>query len=200
MARHACRTVNVEFKPGDLAHHLEGALALGLLEVVAAHGLRGDVIGEIVPAHRLGAAPPEAEDRLAVDIGPCECHIGAGGDAARRVLAGERERDHAAHRGAVHEHAVEPDGVEQRGAVVGPALDRVALARHVRSPVSTGVEREQAEVLAKAVVDEPEVLTPEQRTAELQDDGLVLGAGELVVEADPVGERGVGHRCDLRIG
>ena len=44
---------------------------------------------------------------------------------------------------------------------------------------------------AKPVVDRVEVLAAEQRTAELKDQGRVLGARELVVQADivDVGER-----------
>ena len=71
---------------------------------------------------------------LPVDVGLCERDVGAGGDRPLGVLGGERDRDHPAHRGPVDEAPVEPDGVEQCRAVVGPALDRVLLARVVEAP------------------------------------------------------------------
>jgi hypothetical protein len=59
---------------------------------------------------------------------------------------------------------------------------------------SARVEGEQPEAgVAKAVVDEAEVVPAEEAAAELEDDGAVLGAAELVVEADAVVDLGVGH-------
>ena len=46
----------------------------------------------------------------------------------------------------------------------------------VRGAVAAGVEREQAEALAEAVVDEPEVVPPEEPAAELEDDWSILGS------------------------
>jgi predicted ABC-type transport system involved in lysophospholipase L1 biosynthesis ATPase subunit len=91
------------------------------------------------------------------------------------------------------ENSVEADRVEQTGRVGRPALDRVRLARVVRGPVAARGEREQPEVLAEAVVDEPEVVAAEEPAAELEDDRCVVGAGELVVETDSVLDLRVRH-------
>lgn len=96
----------------------------------------------------------------------------------------------------MHERALDPERVEQAGALVCPALDRVALDRAVGAPVARGVVGEKPEALAEAVVDHGEVLPPEQRAAELEDQGPILGAGELVVEAEVVHGR-VRHRSLL---
>jgi hypothetical protein len=147
--------------------------------------LRGHVVGELVPGHLLGHPPPDAEDRAAVEIRLRKGDVGAGGDRPLRVLRGERDRDHPAHRGAVDERAVEADRVEERRRVGRPALDRVGLARARRRAVAPCVEGQQAEAaLAEAVVDEAEVVPAEQAAAELEHDGAVLRAGQLVVEAD----------------
>ena len=92
------------------------------------------------------------------------------------------------------EHALETQRVEQLGAVVRPALDRVPLARARRGAVATSVEREQAEaVRAKAVVDEAEVVPAEETAAELEHDQAVLRPGQLVVELDTVVDPCVRH-------
>ena len=93
----------------------------------------------------------------------------------------------------MHQHAVEADRLEQPHAVLGPSLDGVALARVGGRAVAPRVERQQAEAPAEAVVDEPEVVPSEEPTAELQDDGRVLGARQLVVEPDTVVDLGVRH-------
>jgi hypothetical protein len=93
----------------------------------------------------------------------------------------------------VDEDRVETDGVEQAGRVVRPAFDRVLLAGMIRGAVPAGVEREQAEALPEAVVDEAEVVASEESAAELEDDGRVLGSGQFVVEPDAVVDQGVGR-------
>ena len=77
--------------------------------------------------------------------------------------------------------------------VVCPPFDRVLLAWMIRRAVTARVEREQAEALAELVVDEAEVVASEESAAELEDDGRVLGSGQLVVEPDAVVDKGVGH-------
>src|SRR3989442_15701518 len=63
----------------------------------------------------------------------------------------------------------------------------------VRGAVAAGVEREQAEALAEAVVDEPEVVASEEPAAELEDDRSILGPRQLVVDPGPVLDLRVGH-------
>jgi hypothetical protein len=55
-------------------------------------------------------------------------------------------------------------------------------------------------VLPEAVVDEAEVVAPEEAAAELEDDGRVLRAGQLVVEPDAAADLDVGHALLLDIG
>src|SRR5205809_5197905 len=81
----------------------------------------------------------------------------------------------------------------RRRSVAGPAFDRVRLTRMGRGSVAAGVEREQAEALAEAVVDEAEVVAPEQPAPELEDHGCVVGPRQLVVEPNPVLDLRVRH-------
>ena len=157
-------------------------------------GLCRHVVGEVVPGHRLGHAPPDAEQGLAVDVGLRERDVGAGGDRSLAVLRGEGDCDHPAHRRAVYEHTVEAERVEQGRTVVGPALDRELLVRVVGGAVAARVEGQEAEAgLLEALVHEAEVVTAEQPAAELEDRGTVLGPEELVVETGLVGDPGVRH-------
>jgi hypothetical protein len=93
----------------------------------------------------------------------------------------------------VDEHAVEAERIQQGGRVVRPAFDRVLLAWVIRRAVAARVEREQSEALSEPVVDEAEVVPSEEPAAELEDDGRVLGPGQLVVEPDAVVDQGVGR-------
>ena len=142
-------------------------------------------VAEVVDRQRLALLAPVAEHRA-----PVRRRSAPSRSRRRRrsscsgYLAVNAMRDHAAHRRAVGEHPVDAERVEQPGALVGPALDRVAGQRLGRAAVAGGVEAQQAEVLAHAVVDRVEVRAPEQRPAELQDQRCVLGARELVVQAN----------------
>src|SRR5581483_12432417 len=60
-------------------------------------------------------------------------------------------------------------------------------------PVAARVEREEPEALPEAVVDEPEVVPPEEAAAELEDDRRLLRPRQLVVEPDPVLDLCVRH-------
>ena len=154
--------------------------------------------GEVVPRHRLGHPPPHAEERRPVDVGLCERDVGARRDRALAVGRGEGDRDHSSHRGAMDEDALEEERVEQLGAVLGPAFDRVPLARARGGAVAAGVEGEEPKAaLAKPVVDEAEVVTAEETAAELDHDRAVLGPRQLVVELDPLVDLGVRHRILL---
>ena len=152
------------------------------LDEVGADRLDRQQVAEVVERHRLGHLPPGPEHRPPVDVAAREGAVGAGRDRPLRILGGERDRDHPAHRGAVAERPLDPELVEQPDRLVGPALDRVGLDRLVGSPVAARVVAQQAEPLAEAVVDGCEVLAAEQRAAELEDERPVLGARELVVD------------------
>ena len=178
----------------DVADELEDVLPLGALHEPRADRLRRHVVGELVPRHRLGHAAPDAEERAPVEVGLRKGDVGAGRDRLLGVLRDEGDRDHAAHRGAVHEDGVEADCGEQRSAVLGPPFDRVPLAWLGRGAVAARVEREQPERLAEAVVDETEVVPAEEPAAELEDDRRVLRAGQLVVEPDAAVDLRVGQR------
>ncbi len=180
--------------PDHRAHGLERVLALLALEERRAHRLGRDVVGEVVPRHRFGHSAPDAEEGRAIDVGLRERDVRARGDHAGAVARGERDGDHPAHRGAVHEDALERQRVEELRAVVGPALDRVPLARARRGAVAPRVEREQpVPVLAEPVVDEPEVVAAEEPAAELDHDRAVLGPRQLVVEVDSLVDPRVRH-------
>ena len=169
IARHACRTVYGSFSPTMSRTSWKMFSPSGLSMNRAPTACVVDVVGELVPRHRLGHAPPDAEERAPVDVRLRERDVGAGGDRLLRIRGSEGDRDHPAHRRAVDERALEPDCVEQRRRVARPALDRVRLARVVGGAVSARVEGEQPEALAEAVVDEAEVVAAEEPTAELQD-------------------------------
>ena len=153
---------------------------------------------EVVERQRFALLAPVAEHRPPVDVAARQRTVGAAGDRPLRVLGGEGERDHAAHRGPVVQRAIDAERVEQAGALIGPVLDRVAGQRLSRAPVAARVEAQQAEVLAEAVVDRIEVLAAEERSAELQDQGRVLRSGELVVEAN-VTDVGNGHEGSSQV-
>ena len=156
---HGVRVVDADHR----AHGRERVLALLALEEGRADGLRRDVVGEVVPRHRLGHAPPDAEEGRAVDVGLREGDVGAGRDHAVAVVRREGDRDHPAHRGAVDEDAVELERVEQLRAVVGPALDRVPLARARRGAVAARVEREQPEAGSrKPSLTKPKLCRPKR--------------------------------------
>ena len=189
-ARPADRVGRVE--PDDVADQIEGAGVVG--EELVADGLDRDEVAEVVQRHCLRHLAPRAEVDLAVEVAARHAAVGAGRDRPLRVLADEGDRDHAAHRGAVDEHAVEAEGVEQQRALIGPVLDGVLRVGAVGAAVARGVEREQLEAaLAEAVVDEAEVVAAEQRAAELHHDRTVLGAGQLVVDAVVIRQRDEGH-------
>jgi hypothetical protein len=68
----------------------------------------------------------------------------------------------------------------------------------VGGAVTARVEGEEAEpVFAEAVVDEPEVVPPEQASAELENERSIFRPGQLVVETDPRVDLGVRHRLLL---
>ena len=175
----------------DRADHLEDARVV--LDEVGADRLDRDQIGELVEREPLGQHAPVPEHRSPVDVAAGHPAVGARGNGLLGVLGGERDPDHAAHGGAVDERLLDAERVEEAGALVGPALDRVVLDRAVGATVAGRVVREQTEVLAKAVVHHREVVAAEQRATELEDQRLVLGPGELVVDAVVVHGR-IRHR------
>ena len=208
--RHERREIHLLHRETGLAHRVgvvdadhradgrERVLALLALEEGGADGLRRDVVGEVVPRHRLRHPSPDAEEGRTVDVGLREGDVGARRDHAVTVVRREGDRDHPAHRGAVDEDALELQRVEQLRAVVGPALDRVPLARARRGAVAARVEREQPEAgVAKAVVDEAEVVPAEEAAAELDHHGPVVGPGQLVVELDSLVDLRVRHAPSL---
>ena len=117
--RHERREVHLLHREAGLAHGVrvvdadhradgrERVLALLALEERGADRLRRDVVGEVVPRHRLGHPAPDAEERRAVDVRLREGDVGARRDHAVAVVRRERDRDHPAHRRAVDEHALE---------------------------------------------------------------------------------------------
>ncbi len=122
----------------DRAHHLEDVRGCSSMKSATTAWIVTQV-GEVVERQRLRHDAPVAEHRPPVDVAAGHPAVGAGGDRLVRVLRGERDRDHAAHRGAVDKRLLDPERVEQAGTLVGPALDRVVLDRAVGAPVARGV-------------------------------------------------------------
>ena len=105
IAMHAWRTVYGSLRPIDVADELEVSFPSADLDELRADRLRRDVIGELVPGHRFGHPPPDAEERATVDVRLGERDVGARRDRPLSVRRDEGDRDHAAHRRAVDEDA-----------------------------------------------------------------------------------------------
>ena len=177
----------------DVANKIERARVVG--EELVANGLDRDEVAEVVKRHCLCHLAPRTEVDLAVEVATRHATVGAGSNRALGVLADEGDRDHAAHRRAVHKDAVEAKRVEEECALIGPLLDGVLLVRTIRPAVARRVEREQTKAaLAEAVVDETEVVAAKQRATKLHHDRTVLWSSQFVIDPIFVRQRDEWHR------
>ena len=194
IARQAWRTVYGSLTPITERTVCEGVLALLALEEGGADRLRRDVVGEVVPRHRLGHPPPDAEQGR------------AGRRRASRTRRRRRSRSRA-RRGAPRTRSRSSRPSRCRGRARARARARRAASRRRRpSPRSCTTRagssrlrsrgrrrRAAGSRLAEAVVDEAEVVPAEEAAAELDHDRPVLGPGQLVVELDSLVDLRVRH-------
>src|SRR5262249_24734524 len=110
-----------------------------------------------------------------------------------RVLAGEDDRDHPAHRGPVDVSLVDLQRVHQAGEVVRPDLDVVVLDRPVRLAVAAHVVVDDPEMFGELGSGRGEVEVPEARAVDLYD-RLAL-ALDVVPELHPVDLDSALHRA-----
>ncbi len=180
----------------DLLDRVDRGDAFRRLEERPRERLPGDQLGEDPAARPVGVercdVDPVLEDEPAGDAEPRGRAVDHDGRRALRVLAGEHDRDHPAHRRAVNVRLGDVERVEQAGDVVRPHLHVVVLDRPVRPAVAAHVEVDDPEALRELRCRGREVEVPESRPVDLHD-GLAL-TRDLVPEVDAVD-----LRCSLHV-
>jgi hypothetical protein len=175
----------------DLLDAVDRGHALRRLEEALGERLPRDQLREDPAAGAVGVQPrdvdPVLEDELSGHAEPSGCTVDHDRSRPFRILAGEDDRDHPAHRGAVDVRLAKIERVEQPGGVVGPDLHVVALHGPVRLPVAAHVVVDDLEVLGEAGRRGSEVEVPEAGAVDLEH-RLAL-ARDLVPELDPVHSR-----------
>src|SRR5687767_4202773 len=172
----------------DSLRVVDGGFCLRRLEESLRERLPGDQLGQGSAAGALRVEPrdvdpvPEDEPAGVPELGGRA--VDDHGRRALRVLAGEDDRDHPAHRGAVDVRTLDLDRVEEPGEVVCPDLHVVVLDGPVGLAVPAQVVIQNLEVAAELGRGEVEVEMPEPRSVDLRD-RLAL-AGDPVPEPDAV--------------